>query len=329
LGLLASELGLPSRRAALDAPAALDAALAGVAVLLNAAGPFSATWSPLVEACLRSRVHYLDLTGEVAVFEGIRLRGADARARGIVLLPGVGFDVVPSDCLAAHVSMQLPRARLLRIGISGLGLVSRGSARTIAEQMGRPLVVRRDGVLRTLPPGSLERAFDYGSGPSASVAVSWGDIATAFDTTGIPDIETYFEATPFVRAAATASRWAGPLLSTPTWRALMDAAASSLPPGPDSGVRAARGAAIVAEATDGEGRTVRARLRTAEAYTLSAETAAAAAADVLRGEFDPGYQTPGRLFGPDYVLRFGGVVRESLPNCVRVRKESTCVGQDQ
>lgn len=313
LAALASELDLSWRRADLG-ESALDAALAGVAVLLNAAGPFSATWRPLVDACLRSHVHYLDLTGEVAVFEAVRSRGREARRRNVVLLPGVGFDVVPSDCLAAHVGMLLPEARVLRIGIAGLGLVSRGSARTIAEQLGRPLLVRRNGRLQALPAGSLEHSFDYGSGPAPSVAVSWGDLATAFDTTGIPDIETYFEATPMVRAAVAASRWFGPLLSASPWRGLLDSATSSLPAGPGAAEREARRAAIVVEAVGATGRTVRARLRTPEAYSLSAETAAAAAAHVLQGPVATGYQTPGRLFGPDFVLRFAGVTREAMPN---------------
>jgi hypothetical protein len=168
-------------------------------------GTFSTTWLPLVEACLRRGVHYLDLTGEVMVFEGIRLRGADARRRGIVLLPGVGFDVVPSDCLAAHVAAELPGARTLRLAVSGLELVSRGSARTLAELAGHQPLVRRDGQLSAIPAGSLERRFDYGSGLAASVAVSWGDLASGF-MTGIA-IETYFEATPAVRAMVAASRF--------------------------------------------------------------------------------------------------------------------------
>jgi short subunit dehydrogenase-like uncharacterized protein len=314
LAQLGEELGLEHRLTELVDAATLDRCLNGVRVLLNAAGPFSSTWLPLVDACLRCQVHYLDLTGEVVVFEGIRSRSAEARRRGIVLLPGVGFDVVPSDCLAAHVATQLPGARSLRIAVSGLELVSRGSARTLVEQLGRPPLVRRGGHLATIPAGSLERDFDFGSGPSASVAVSWGDLATAFVTTGIANIETYFEATPAVRAAVGTTRFLGPMLAFPPWQAMLTTFTSWLPSGPDAAERAPRAAVIVAEASHPSGRVVCSRLHTPEAYTLSAQTAAALAAEVAAGNSEPGFQTPARLYGADYILRFPGVTREDLAN---------------
>jgi short subunit dehydrogenase-like uncharacterized protein len=312
LAALGAEFGLDHRAVELTDAEALDRSLHGVSVILNAAGPFTRTWQPIVDACLRRRVHYLDLTGEVAVFEAIRSRGLEARRRGIVLLPGVGFDVVPSDCLAAHVAAQLPGAQVLRIAVSGLELVSRGSARTLVEQAALPTFVRRNGRLQTVLAGSLERSFDYGSGPSPSVAVNWGDLATAFDTTGIANIETYFEATPLVRSVVGATRMVGPLLSAPPLQTLMTTFASTLPPGPGAAARATRSAVIVAEADDSSGRTVRSRLRTPEAYTLSARTAAAVASEVMAGNYVPGFQTPARLYGADYILEFEGVTREAL-----------------
>jgi short subunit dehydrogenase-like uncharacterized protein len=314
LASLAAELGLDGyRAAALDDAVGLDRCLRDVTVLINAAGPFSHTWEPLVDACLRRGVHYLDLAGEVRVFEGIAARSAEARRHGILLLPGVGFDVVPSDCLAAHVAGLLPGADSLRIAISGLELVSGGSARTLAEQVGSPTLVRRNGRLTSIATGSLERSFDFGAGASPSVAVTWGDLSTAFVSTGIANIETYFEATPAVRATGSMHRWFGPMLSTPFCQSALQTLTTFLPDGPDAAVRTARSATIVAEAEHRSGRVVRARLRTPEAYTFSAITAAAIAARVVAGDFAPGFQTPARLYGPNYVLRFEGVQREALP----------------
>jgi short subunit dehydrogenase-like uncharacterized protein len=293
-------------------PSALTGMLRGVGVLINAAGPFSATWSPLVEACLECGVHYLDLASDVTVIEEIRSRGAEARQRDIVLLPAVGFEVVPSDCLAAHVSARLPGATTLRFGVSGLELISAGSARTMASLIGQPLLVRRAGRLAPMAAGSLERRFDYGSGPTASVAVSWGDLATAFNTTGIGDIETYFEATALVRAAVAAHRLAGPFLSAPPAQAMLQMMTASLPDGPTVAERSIEKAIIVAEAEHPSGRLARARLVTPEAYGFSAETAAAIGVEVATGNFEPGFQTPARLYGADFVLRFEGVSREDL-----------------
>jgi short subunit dehydrogenase-like uncharacterized protein len=200
LAPLASELSLDYRVVALNDETALDQMLSGVTALLNAAGPFIHTWKPLVNACIRCGVHYLDFAGEVSVFEGIRTRGHDARRSGVMLLPGVGFDVVPSDCLAVDTAARLPGAQTLRLAVSGLTLISRGSARTVIEPLGWPAYVRRNGDLRTIPHGSIERRFDFGAGAVPAIAVSWADLASAFNSTGIRNIETYVEATPLVRA---------------------------------------------------------------------------------------------------------------------------------
>lgn len=310
LARLATEFGLEYRVAVLTDPPALNRMLTGIGVLLNAAGPFSDTWAPLVEASLQCGVHYLDLASEVLVIESIRARGADAKRRGVVLVPAVGFEVVPSDCLAAHVAARMPGASMLRLAVSGLELVSVGSARTMALLAGRPLIVRRAGRLVTLPAGSIERTFDYGSGPVASVAVSWGDLATGFNTTGIPNIDTYFEATPAVRAVVAANRLLGPLLGAPPSQVTLQQMANWLPRGPDAAERSTRRAVIVAEAEDSSGRVVRARLQTPEAYTLSAETASAIAAEIAAGNYEPGFQTPAQLFGADFILGFEGVTRD-------------------
>ena len=309
---LAEELGLEYRVAQLPDRADLTRMLRGIDVLINTAGPFSLTWSPLVSASLECGVHYLDLASDVRVVEAIRAYGAQARQKGLVLLPAVGFEVVPSDCLAAHVAAKQAGASRLRIGLSGLELISAGSARTMASLINQPLLVSRAGRLTPMAAGSLERAFDYGSGPAASVAVSWADLVTAFTTTGIGDIETYFEATPMVRAAVTAHRLAGPLLSAPIAQSMLQLIAASVPAGPTAVERSTRSAVIVAEAEHPSGSVARARLRTPEAYGFSADTAVALAAEVAVGNYEPGFQTPASLYGADFILRFAGVTREDL-----------------
>src|SRR5687768_6337878 len=128
---VAERYGFEHRVFALDAIPAIVAELDGVSVVLHCAGPFSRTAKPMAEACLKSRVHYLDITGEVSVFEQMVARDAVARRAGVMLLPGVGFDVVPSDCLAAHLKTRLPDATHLVLGIMGLGgKISHGTATT-------------------------------------------------------------------------------------------------------------------------------------------------------------------------------------------------------
>src|SRR5690606_35660895 len=133
IGALAVRHGLESSVFPLDDARALEAALRETRVVLLAAGPFSRTSGPVVEACLRAGAHYLDITGEIGVFEAIAARDAEARAAGVALLPGVGFDVVPTDCLAAHLKRRLPPATRLALAFQGAGGVSRGTALTAVE----------------------------------------------------------------------------------------------------------------------------------------------------------------------------------------------------
>lgn len=309
---MATPLGLEARPAQLTAPDQLAAALRDVRVVLHAAGPFSQTAEPMVQACLQAGVHYLDITGEIAVFEAIARRHAEARGRGIMLMPGIGFDVVPSDCLAAHVAARLPGATRLAIGVAGLRFASRGSAKTIVEQVARGVQVRRAGAITAIPPGTLSRRFDWGRGPEPGDAVSWGDVSSAYFTTGIPNIEVYFAREPALQAILVASRYWGWLLGTAPWQTLLKAGVDILPVGPTDTERAEVRTVMVAEASDDARGVVRARLRTPEVYGFTAVTAAAIAERVLAGDVEWGFQTPARVYGPDFVLGFEGVVREDL-----------------
>ena len=310
---LGAELGLEHRVAPSPTPDALDAAFRDVALVLNAAGPFRHTAEPVVAACLRSGAHYLDITAETPVAEMLAARGAEARARRIMIMPAVGFDVVPSDCLAAHVVRRLPGATRLAIALTNLFFLSRGSARTLIEGVDFG-VVRRAGALVRMPLGSLERWFDFGDGMQPALNVSLADVVTALYTTGVPDVVTYVHATPLMRAILTTCGQFGWLLGSAPSQAWLAATTEMLPESPTSGRDSLDDCAmsIVAEAQDARGRSVRARLRTPEAYQLTALTATAIAQRVLAGDLEIGFQTPARVYGSDFVLSFAGVTREDI-----------------
>jgi short subunit dehydrogenase-like uncharacterized protein len=312
LAAMAGPAGLPHRAFGLDDPRAIERAIEGVSVVLNAAGPFLATAGPLAAACIRRAVHYLDITGEVTVIEALAERDRDARSTGSMIMPAVGFDVVPSDCLAVHVSRRVERPTSLHIGISGLELVSRGSARTVITTIDKPVLARRAGRLEKFLPASIERSFDFGRGPSKSLAVTWGDVASAFFSTGVGDVTSYFEATPAVRFHNTVSRiWGWAVPYTP-WQPFLNAMAGFIPDGPSPRMRAVRRAVVVVEA-ETDGRVMaRSRLSTPEAYTFTAVTSIGVARRVLDGDVQPGFQTAARVYGPDLVLGFPGVQREDL-----------------
>ena len=308
---VARPLGLKARAFDLGDPTRLDAAIKDVSVVLCVAGPFSATSRPMVDACLRNRVHYLDITGEIDVFETLAARDAEARARGVMLLPGVGFDVVPSDCLVAHLKRRLPDANDLKLYLS-LGIdMSRGTAKTMIEAIAAGTRLRRHGRIVTRD-WAEEGSCDFGEGQKPTMQVSWGDVATAFHSTCIPNIEVHFEAPPTIRAFAWAPRFVKSFFGMGFMQSLLKSQVDWLPEGPSEVARRAGRAVLVGQARNKEGQTVRSRLRTPEGYSLTVATAFDAARRVAAGDIKQGFQTPSRVFGADYILSFDGVTRDDL-----------------
>jgi short subunit dehydrogenase-like uncharacterized protein len=289
----------------------LDVAMRDVAVILCAAGPFSATSRPMADACIRNRVHYLDITGEIDVFEALGARDAEAKEAGVMLLPGVGFDVAPSDCLAAHLKRRLPDAIDLKIYIAGNANVSRGTMKTVIEGIAASTQVRRGGRLVSLDhPGT--GSCDFGQGRRPTVQVSWGDVSTAFRSTGIPNIEVQFESTPALKTLTRLPRFVKSFLGLAFMQSFLKARADSQPEGPSDKVRRSARALLVGVARNERGESVRSRLTTPEGYTLTSMTAVDIAKRVASGEFKLGFQTPSLAYGADYILGFDGVTREDL-----------------
>jgi short subunit dehydrogenase-like uncharacterized protein len=305
---LAQELDLPWRAFGLDDAAPLDAALREVACVLHCAGPFAHTAAPMVAACLRTGRHYLDITGEISVFEALAGQDAAARAAGIMLLPGVGFDVVPSDCLARHLKNWLPAATRLTLAFRGLGSgVSHGTQATMLLQAGAGGTVRRNGALIPVPTAWKTRAIDFGTGPKLAVTIPWGDVATAYYSTGIPNIEVFMAVPPSALTLLKASRYLGRLLSS---RPVQTFLHRRIPAGgPDATQRAQGRVVLYGEASDAHGNQVVARLTGPEGYTLTVLAALLITEKVLRAEWEPGFQTPAKCYGAELVLEVPGVKR--------------------
>ncbi len=307
---IADELGVDARSFGLDDSKAIEAVLRDVAVVLHCAGPFSRTSRPMVEACLASRVHYLDITGEIEVFEAVALRDAEARSRGVMLLPGVGFDVVPSDCLASHLKRRLPTATHLALGFSGGAGLSRGTATTALSGIGLGGAVRRGGTIVAVPAAWRTRSIDFGTGPRSATTIPWGDVATAFYSTRIPNIEVYMAMPIMLRIALRVSAIFSGLLRTGPVKRLVQRRIDRGSPGPSDAARGRTRSRLWGEVRDGEARCAVSRLLTPEGYTLTALTAVAVAERVLQGDAPAGFQTPATAYGPDFILGIDGVVRE-------------------
>lgn len=311
LAAAAAAMECPWQEAAVDDARALDALLRNARLVVNAAGPFSRTARPILEAALRNRCHYLDITAEVSVIEWLATADALARRAGTTIMPAVGFDVVPTDCLAAHITQVLPGASFLRIAVTGLYFLSRGSAKTLIENADSGLV-RRAGKLFRVPLASLRRPFDFGAGERMCLNVSLGDLATAFYTTGIDNIETYVDATPATWGMLLAARATGWFWSRGPQHTVAEALADMLPDEP-------RGAqqnddkrmTVVAEVEHADGRRASARLHTPEAYEFTGWCAAAVVERVIADDFEPGFQTVARTYGSDFALGLPGVTRDA------------------
>jgi short subunit dehydrogenase-like uncharacterized protein len=307
---LARELGFEARVFPLDDPSALDRGLSGIALVLHCAGPFSRTSRPMADACLSTGAHYADITGEASVFESLAARDAEARARGLMLLPGAGMDVVPSDCLAAHLKRRLPTANRLVLAFASTAGISRGTATTMIENLPKGGLVRRGGRLERVPLAWKSRNVDFGRGSRPCVTIPWGDVSTAFHSTGIPEIEVY---TPMRRGPLLGLRVLRPfmgLLAAAPVQAFLKRRVRARGAGPSERARSQGIALFWGEVEDAAGRRAAARQRTPEGYTLTALTAVAVAEKVLAGHAPAGFQTPSRAYGPDFILEVPGCSRE-------------------
>jgi short subunit dehydrogenase-like uncharacterized protein len=308
----AARLGAPHRAFALDDTAALERALRETHMVLHAAGPFAHTARPMLEACLRTGAHYLDITGEISVFELAASQDAAARAAGVMLLPGVGFDVVPSDCLAAHLARRLPGATSLTLAFQGTGGASRGTLATMAENAGEGGAVRRGGRITRVPAAWRSMEVDFGRGPVTVTTIPWGDVSTAYHSTGIPDIAVYTRVPRKQVRVLRATRRLGWLLRSAPVQRMMKRAIRKGPPGPTPEQRANGDSLLWGRVEDAAGNRAETRLRTPEGYTLTARTSVEAVRRVLAGDARAGFQTPSRVYGPDWIVQFDGVERDDV-----------------
>ncbi len=309
LAAMGKELDLPTRTVALSEFTRLRTVLDESAAVLHCAGPFVHTASPMVEACLETGTHYLDLTGEMDVFRRLAGMDAEADAAGVMLLPGIGFDVVPSDCLARFVSTKAASPTTLEIALYSEGTVSRGTLKTLIEQMGRGGLVRREGTLREVPPGWTSRTVDFGDRRRRVISIPEGSVVTSGVSTDVPNVTAYLALPSLVRSLLRASRHAQPLLTWPPLKRLLKRLVERRREGPSPEERRRGRTVVWASARQGGGASVTARLHGPEAYTFTARAAVTAVERVLDGTAPAGYQTPSTAFGTNFVLDVEGVER--------------------
>ena len=292
---------------------ALDNALSEVPLVLHAAGPFNKTAKQMIEACIRTKTHYIDITGEIVVYELAKKYDAAAKQAGIMIMPGVGFDVVPTDCMALFLKEKMPDAHELKLAFASIGGgLSTGTAITMAENAGRKSAERRDGKIVPVPLGHKGMFVDFGIKKLFVMSIPWGDISTAYTTTGIPNIVTYTGVSPKTFKLLKYQNLFNWLLRTSYMKNRELKKIKSRPAGPSDEQRIKSKSLVWGEVKNEAGKTLQARLVGPEGYTLTAITSLIISKKILEVNFKPGYQTPAGCYGADLIMEVPGVTREMI-----------------
>lgn len=303
---LARELDLPSRIFALDSAEQIAPHLEGMRVVAHCAGPFSATAEAMMDACIAAGAHYLDITGEIDVIEAAHARHERAAAAGVMLMPAVGFDVVPSDCLAKALADELPGAVQLQLAFTGMSSLSPGTAKTAVEGMSQGGRVRQNGRIIRVPAYWTTLDVPFRGGARRSVTIPWGDVASAYYTTGIPNIEVYCDATQGPIKWLGRFRFLLPLTGIPAIQRFFKRRIERRVAGPTPEELARSTASLWGRVRDDTGRSVEATLETAGGYPLTVMTTLAVVERVLAGEVAPGFATPAGALGKELILSIPG-----------------------
>ena len=275
-------------------------------VVIHCGGPFIHTAKQMIEGCLATQTHYTDITGEYQVFDMAQTYSEEAKSKGLMLLPGAGFDVVPSDCLAAHLHEKLPDAVTLELAfMSQGGRLSRGTTKTMIENMGDPQVIRKDGEYAYQIMGVSNKIIDFGESKSISIGITWGDISTAFFSTGIPNIEVFTGTTNEQLAKVKRMGKISFLLKSKMVKNFLKNMLDKKPDGPSEERRQGAQMMLWGKVSNGK-KEVEARLSTPNGYTLTAITSVLIVEKIMSGMFKPGFQTPSSAYGKNLILEVDG-----------------------
>lgn len=284
-----------------------QANLEGVAVVLNCAGPFSTTAVAFVEACIDSHVHYVDITGEIPVFQFCHAQDARAADAGIVLCPGAGFDIVPTDSLAAALKSRMPDAVRIDLAFSFGTKPSIGTAKTILESAASGGLVRRNHRLVSVPNAWRIRRIPFPAGARWGVSIPWGDVFTAGVSTGVPDGLVYCALPLALGLTMRLTNFMRRLFAVRSVSRILDRLAQQFfAGGPDASARGAQRTEFWAQATNGQGKTVTMTLSAPNVYAMTADTALAIANRCLTAPGPGGYRTPSMLMGSAFFLERPG-----------------------
>lgn len=309
---MAKETGFNYTVVSLEEEQKLNELLSSYKVVIHCAGPFSETALPMVKACLKSKSHYLDITGEVSVFETIMGFDQEAKQAGVALIPGVGFDVVPTDCMAAHLKTLMPDATELETAFVGEKTgMSRGTAVTMAKNVSQGGYVRKNGKLVTVPLAYEVKEVEFPHRKQWCMTIPWGDLMTAYHQTGIPNIKVFSGASRKTLKKIRRFRFLKFLMGIKWIQKLVRKKIENSVTGPSQEELEKGKTYIIGTVKNTKGEMKTSTLITPEAYHLTSLTALKSALKLVEGnKANTGYLTPAQAFGKDFILEFDQVWRE-------------------
>jgi short subunit dehydrogenase-like uncharacterized protein len=308
ISALATELQLPFKVFDLNDTEKLHNALTGMPLVIHAAGPFIDTAAQMVEACLQTGTHYLDINGDIDVFELVKRYDAQAKKANVMLLPGAGFDVVPTDCIALQLKNNMPDAVMLELAFSTEGGgVSHGTAMTIAGKLGEGGRERINGIMVNKPLGRKKLNLVMGGKKRFLISIPWGDISTAYNTTGIPGITVFTEVKPvayYVLKVQFLFNW---LLRTEWMRNKVRNKIKKRGAGPSDAMREKARTFVWGRATNAQQQLQTTSISCADGYTFTAHSCLHIAQKIFSGNHPAGYQTPASAYGTGLLFEIEGV----------------------
>jgi len=306
---LADELNLPYKIVDINNAGQLKEALNGIKIVVHAAGPFADTARQMIEGCLETSTHYLDINGDISVFEMIKRYDAAAKEKNIMLLPGAGFDVVPTDCMALHLKNKMPDATHLKLAFANIGgSVSHGTAMTMVSKLGENGAARENGKIVKQALGKKGMWVDFGEKKLFVMSIPWGDVSTAYYTTGIPNIQVYTAIKPGIYRMMKLQGSFNWLLKMEWIKNIIRKKIKSRSAGPSDEMRSKAKSFVWGEVRNEKREIISHHFICADGYTLTAHSCLIITKKVLGGNFKPGYQTPASCYGEELVKEIPGTV---------------------
>ena len=285
--------------------------LKNVHTLLNCAGPFKYTAKDLIDACLLAKTNYLDITGEMPVMHLAFSLRKSAKKNGIVILPSVGFDIIPTDCLAKRLSEKMPDATHLKLGlINKRGKISRGTFLTTLEFLGGKGKIRRSGNVVDSRIGEFKINFKRKEFTFYGISIPWGDVYSSYHSTGIPNAEVYLAVPKFVSIISPLLLFFMKLLRVQSVKNIVGNYIKEHYTGPTVEERESAETYIWGMVENGKGEKIEEVYQVQEGYNLTAKGAAECSVRVLNNNLPPGTYTPSMAFGSDFLESF--VIRKII-----------------